>query len=69
MYHLFTFIIIFLHYVHALVLFIQHRITVLASFYAIYTVYIIRKYRTIGITGLPTPPVSPFIRGSTVYMA
>jgi hypothetical protein len=28
--------------------------------------HIIRKYRTIGITGPPTPPVSPFIRGSTV---
>jgi hypothetical protein len=33
----------------------------------IYThTHTIRKYRTIGIIGLPTLPISPFIRGSTV---
>jgi hypothetical protein len=30
-------------------------------------IFIIQKYRTIGIFGLPTPPISPFIRGSAVY--
>jgi len=57
---LFTFItrlIIFVQRVSALALFIQHCITVLASFYAIYTVYIIGKYRTIGITRQPTAPL------------
>jgi hypothetical protein len=28
----------------------------------------IRKYRTIGIIGPPTPPVSPLIKGSAVFL-
>jgi hypothetical protein len=30
--------------------------------------HIIRKYRTIGIIGPPTPPISPFIRRYTVMV-
>jgi hypothetical protein len=47
---------------------IQCCISVSVTFYAIHTyTYIIRKYWTIGIIGPPTPPISPFIRGSTVF--
>jgi hypothetical protein len=51
--------------VYALVLYIQYCITVLTLF-RLY-IHIIRKYRTIGSIGPPTPPISPFIRRSTVF--
>jgi hypothetical protein len=55
----------FVYYMYVSVLFTQYCITVLATFR--FYIHIVRKYQTISITGPPTPPVNPFIRGSTLY--
>jgi hypothetical protein len=54
-------------YMNALVLFILYCVIVLATF-GLY-IYVIRKFRTIGIIGLSTPPAGPFVRVCNIVIS
>ena len=73
-YCVFTLVLFIQYCITVLVIFLDVCICIYIGL-CMYSVYIYtyiythnREYRTIGIMGPPTPPVSPLTRGSTVFL-